>query len=255
MNATGLAAALGSILGEIVRAGRSPRFLLLAICLPLGLYLAYTAIGIGGAVNAGDPGIGLPAYLTVSMGVFGAMSAAVGTAAGPFRAPRDVARPHLAARIGAALLLALAPLLLFGLVGSSEGIRLSGVGWSELILSLWLGVVPFIVLGLLLGQTLEPETGEIVLVGALVVLAILGGLFQPIDTLPATLGALAHVVPSYRLADLGWTTLADHAVDPVDVLMLAGYTVAIGAIVVWRTRSEGARGAERTAHDDGERAR
>jgi ABC-2 type transport system permease protein len=236
---------------ELRRAGRSPRFLILGICLPLVLYLVYTLTTIGGAPRSSAAVIGWPAWFLVSMGAFGAMNAAVGAAAGPFRAARDGAGPSPAARIVAALVLALIPLLLIALVGSAEGIGLTGFGWLELIVSLWLGVVPFVALGLLLGAILEPETGEIALTGILILLALLGGFFQPIETLPATLGAIARVVPSYHLADLGWTTLADHMVDPVDVLTLVGYTVAIGALAVWRTQNEGGRGAGRAAHDDG----
>ena len=58
---------------------------------------------------------------------------------------------------------------------------------------------------------------------------------------PVPLAALAPVVPSYRLADLGWTALAGRAPNPVDVVVLAGYTVAFGAVAVWRKRSEGSR--------------
>jgi ABC-2 type transport system permease protein len=250
MKATALPDAFGSIGTELRRAGRSPRFLLLGICLPLALYLAYTVTGIGGAATASTTGIGWSAWFMVSMAAFGAMNAAVGAAAGPFDARSGALGSRLAARVVAALILALAPLVVLGFVGSGDGVRLSGLGWSELIVSLWLGAVPFAVFGVLVGSILDPETGEIVLVGVLIIFAILGGFFQPVATLPATLGAIAHVVPSYHLADLGWTTLADHAVDPVDALALAGYTVAIGVIAVWRMRSEGASGAERAADDD-----
>jgi hypothetical protein len=49
------------------------------------------------------------------------------------------------------------------------------------------------------------------------------------------------VVPSYHLADLGWTAIAGRTVDPVDVLVLAGYALLIGALVLWRTWSEDRR--------------
>jgi ABC-2 type transport system permease protein len=103
--------------------------------------------------------------------------------------------------------------------------------------------LPFVALGLLLGLLFDADTGDVVLLCVLVLLAILGGLFQPIDTLPVPLAGLAPVLPSYRLADLGWTALAGRATNPVDVLVLAGYTVGFGAVAVavWRKRSEGSR--------------
>jgi ABC-2 type transport system permease protein len=116
-----------------------------------------------------------------------------------------------------------------------------GGEWFALVISLWLGALPFVALGLLLGPVLDADTGDVVLLGLLIVLAILGGLFQPIETFPGTPAAVALVLPSYHLADLGRTVIAAHAADPVDVLVLAAYTVGIGAVTVWRRRIEDAR--------------
>jgi ABC-2 type transport system permease protein len=248
---------------EILEGIRSPRFLLLGLGLPVAIYLAYTVSGIGGATDRLVDGIAWSSYLMVSMAAFGAMSVAIGIAAGRFRTPpravrRELAGPAgtrggwtLVARLVTAMLLALSPLVLLELAGFLEGIRLPAWEWPALALSMWIGVLPFIALGLLLGQTLAADTGDVVFVGVVVVLAIIGGLFQPIGTFPAGLATLARVLPSYHLADLGWTTIAARAADPADVLVLAGYTVGIGAVAAWRTRSEDARTGETGRTDNG----
>ena len=146
--------------------------------------------------------------------------------------------PTLVARLVSAVVLALPPILLLALAGFLGGIHLPAWEWPVLVASMWLGVLPFVAFGLLLGRSLAADTGDVVLIGVVIVLAILGGLFEPIGTFPAALAALAHVLPSYHLADLGWTTIAARAADPADVLVLAGYTVGIGAVAVWRIRSE-----------------
>jgi ABC-2 type transport system permease protein len=105
----------------------------------------------------------------------------------------------------------------------------------------WLGAVPFVAVGLLIGPLLDADTGNVVLLGVIVLLAILGGLFQPIETFPTVLTAVARVVPSYHLADLGWTAIAGRSVDPIDVVVLTGYLLGIGAIIVWRNKSEDRR--------------
>jgi ABC-2 type transport system permease protein len=140
------------------------------------------------------------------------------------------------------MVLALPPLILLELAGAIEGVRLPGGEWVGLVVALWLGALPFMAFGLLLATILDADTGDVVFLAVVVVLAIVGGLLQPIDTFPATLAAIAHVLPSYHLADLGWTAIAARAANPEDVLVLTGYTVVIGAIAVWRYRSEDARG-------------
>jgi ABC-2 type transport system permease protein len=248
---------------EILEGIRSPRFLLLGLGLPLAIFAAYMVSGIGGATDRLIDGIAWSSYLMVSMAAFGAMSVAIGMAAGRFGSPqrvmsRELVPPGgtrvgwtLVARLVTAMLLALSPLLLLELAGFLEGVRLAAWEWPALVLSMWIGVLPFIALGLLLGQTLAADTGDVVFVGLVVVLAIVGGLFQPIATFPAALATLARVLPSYHLADLGWTTIAARAADPADVLVLAGYTVGIGAVAAWRTRSEDARTGETGRTDNG----
>jgi ABC-2 type transport system permease protein len=256
---------------EATRGLRRPRFLVLGVALPLAFYISYQVAGIGGANGQALGGIAWPVYLMVSMAAFGAMNAAVGVAAGDWgdasepvrsgssrvrRNPR--AGPNLFVRGAAAMLLSLPPLLVVGLAAALDGVRLPGLDWLLLAGSLWLGAIPFVALGLLLGLIFDAETGDVVLLFVLVLLAILGGLFQPIDTLPAELAGLAPVLPSFRLADLGWTALADRTVNPVDVLVLAGYTLGFGGVAVWRKRTGdaqvGDRGHADRGHADGEAA-
>ncbi|MEA2578130.1 MAG: type transport system permease protein [Chloroflexota bacterium] len=237
---------------EISRTIRAPRFLFFAVGLPLAVYIAYSLTGIGSSTGAAPDGLSWRVWLMVSMAAFGAMSATTLIAAGPSSihahgqrtGARGNARAGAAAsasakaRLVTAMVLALPPLVLLGVAGAVAGVRLPPAEWVALIVLLWLGAVPFAVLGLLLGPVLDADAADVVLPGILVVLAVLGGLFQPVETFPSTLAAIARVVPSYHLADLGWTAIAGRTVDPVDVLVLAGYALLIGALVLWRTWSE-----------------
>jgi ABC-2 type transport system permease protein len=242
---------------EVLRNIRGPRFLVLGVGIPLAIYVAYLVTGIAGATDQPIGGIALPSHLMVSMAAFGAMNAAVGVAAGSWReasaaSPSAMTRatgvpdaaPSLLVRAVSAMVLALPPLIQVGLAAALVGVSLPAADWLVLAASLWLGAIPFVALGLLLGAMLDADTRDVVLVGMLVVLAILGGLFQPIETLPPGLAGVAHVLPSYRLADLGWTALADRTVNPADVLVLAAYTLGLGAVVVWRKRTEDAQVGE-----------
>ena len=50
--------------------------------------------------------------------------------------------------------------------------------------------------------------------------------------------AVAHVLPTYHLGDLGWNIVARRAFDPVDVLVLAGYGAVFAALAAWRYRAD-----------------
>lgn len=252
MHPRGLIPALRQLRTEIRQTIQGPWFLVLGIAVPLLAYVGYRTSGIGGATGRSIGGITWPSYFMVSMAAFGAISVAVGSAAAPVRRLRSAAAAgagragtasigsSAVVRITTAVILALPPVVVLGLAGALDGVHLSGARWAAFIAVLWLGSLPFVALGLLLAPMLDAEVRDIAVLGALTVLAILGGLFQPVATLPSGLAALAHVLPSYHLADLGWTVIAVDAVDPVDVFVLVGYTVAIG-VAVWLKRSEGGR--------------
>jgi len=244
------AAFLAHVRLAVGQGARGRRFAVFAIGIPLAIYLTYLVSGIGAVTGQATGGIGWPAYLMVSMAALGAMNAGVAVAAGTehgtsgplrSRAARAGSSPNAGMDLGvnavAAMVLAVPPLILIVLTGALDGVGLPIGDLVRLVTVLWVGALPFVALGLLLRPLLDADTGDVVLLGIVVVLAILGGLFQPIDTFPDSLAAFARVLPSYHLADLGWTTVAGHIGAPGDFLVLAGYTLAIGAIVVWRNRS------------------
>jgi ABC-2 type transport system permease protein len=72
-------------------------------------------------------------------------------------------------------------------------------------------------------------------------LSILGGLWFPVEAFPAFLQSVAKLTPSYWLADLGRSVLAGQGV-PVDaVLVLAAWTLVLGAVGVWAYRRSGTK--------------
>ena len=54
----------------------------------------------------------------------------------------------------------------------------------------------------------------------------------PAIILPATLRHIAHWTPSNRFADLGWSVVAGHAPPASDALVLAGWTIGLGALAI-----------------------
>jgi ABC-2 type transport system permease protein len=76
------------------------------------------------------------------------------------------------------------------------------------------------------------------MVGATLVLAVLGGLLVPLPVFPGWLQDIAKVLPAYRLADLGRAAVSQHALNPADMAFLAAWTLLFGAAAAWRYRAD-----------------
>jgi ABC-2 type transport system permease protein len=87
----------------------------------------------------------------------------------------------------------------------------------------------------------NPVAAQAVMIAAMLVLNVLGGLLVPLKAFPGWMHGVAHVLPAYHLGDLGWNIVARRAFDPADVLVLAAYGVAFAALAAWRYRADQAR--------------
>jgi ABC-2 type transport system permease protein len=235
---------------EILRMLRNRRYVIFAFGVPVGFYLLFQNLGDngGGTLRGTDP----KAWLMVSMAAYSAMLAgtfiggarlAAERAGGWTRQLRATPLPawaNLAAKVGAGLALALPSLLLVAAVGVAVGkVHLPGGQWLQLIGTMWIGSLPFIALGLLVGYWLDTDTAQAVTVVTSLVLSVLGGIWIPTPTMPATMRQIAHILPSYHFGDLGWRTIAGQAPALNDGLILAAYALGFAALAAWRYRRAG----------------
>jgi ABC-2 type transport system permease protein len=240
MSAARTSVLLTALRRQVAAGAANPRYLILALGMPPAVYLLYTA-GDAGMPGRLIAGASWPAYFMVSMAALAAIGAAVSVAAVP-RPARSRARERLAIRLAAAMVLVLPAIGVVGLAAVVvHGVRLPVGGWFELLLALWLGALPFVALGLVLGSIADRDIAGITAPAVIILLALLGGLFQPVQAMPAVTAAIAHVVPSFHLAALGWTAIAGRGPDPADVAVLAGYALLLGAMLRWRGGDETTR--------------
>jgi ABC-2 type transport system permease protein len=238
--------ALGAYLAfDLRRALRNRRYAMFAIGFPVVFYLLYTGILLGGATP--DPTWN--AFYMVSMMAYGMIGAALSTAipisqeraTGWTRQLRLTPLPSsawVATKLAVAYVTSLPALLLVG--GAAlvvNHVDLPATTWVAIIVSLAVGVLPFVGLGLLIGFVLDASAAQGAVTISYIGLAILGGLWAPVSTFPGTLATIAHVLPTYHFANLGWASLATGMPDVFDVIVVAGYAIAIFAFVAWRYRA------------------
>jgi ABC-2 type transport system permease protein len=150
---------------------------------------------------------------------------------------------YLVSKVVAALALALFSILLI-IVASLVLFHpdLAAGSWVLAGLAVWCGVIPFALLGIVIGQFAKPEFAQPLFMVVFMGMAILGGLWIPLQIFPAWVADVAKAVPSYwlnRVGQLGALQSGD-ALTPAIVLAL--WTLALGALVVWRYRRDAARG-------------
>ena len=229
---------------ELRRLRRDPRLMFFCVVGPVVTYVVFSGW------SAGDRLEGLPAPVAVMIGLagYGAVAGVlmVGSAVAQERAAgwlhqlRVTPLPagHVVvvkALIGS--LTAVPPVIAVGLAASIQHHVALGAGrWTALLLLMWLGTVPFALLGLAIGYGLSPRIAVPVNFLVFLALSVLGGLLAPAAYFPAALRHLAHALPTYRYAELGWRSAAGHPPTVAGLAVLAAWTLlfAVAAAAAYR---------------------
>lgn len=238
----------GYLAVEVRRVLRNTRFLIFSMVFPVLLFLLYVGI-----FAQGHPAV--IGVLMVNMTAFGALSATL-FAGGRLALERAVGwqrqlrltplsgSGYLISKGITAMLLALPAVVLVPLLGATvEGVSLDAAGWLRVTVGIWLAVIPFAMIGLLIGQLGTPDSIQPIMSLTMMVMSLLGGIFILVDTMPSWLLHIAQLLPSYWLGQVGRGAVTSHlSVDlGKAVLVLAVWTVVVGVGVVRRYRRDSAR--------------
>jgi ABC-2 type transport system permease protein len=138
----------------------------------------------------------------------------------------------LAAKATAALLYGVGVLTLMGVTAAAFG-TLHASAWQlvRLAVVLLLGTVPFTLVSVAVGLRLRTNATIAVLNALLFPLAVLSGLWIPIQFLPSTVRQIARFLPTYHLAQLGLAQLNRGGVL-IHVLALLLSTAAAAAVAM-----------------------
>jgi ABC-2 type transport system permease protein len=236
---------------EMTRQLRNARSLAFTFAIPIVMLLIF-----GGTYGAQtDHTTGLPwiVVTTVQMGGYGAMVAALSQAftivnersVGWNRQLRITplsGTGYLVTKVASALAVGLLSMLLTCAVSIIVlHAHLSVQGWVMAGLGLWIGIIPFALIAILIGQFAKPELAQPLFMITFLGLSILGGLWIPLQIMPDWVSNIAQIVPSYWLNKLGQMGAELSGNVTVPALVLAGWTIVLAAAITWRYRRDAAR--------------
>jgi ABC-2 type transport system permease protein len=230
---------------EILRSLRNVRFIVFIAGFPVLLYLIY-------AKQSGtSEGLTVAALLLVSMAVWSGMGSAM-FATGPQLARErqsgwmrqlrvsPISAPRwFGAKLAQGLLLIIPGFALLIALGYGYGhVHLAAAHLATLAAVLVAGLIPFCILGLVIGLVFDGQTAQVAQMLIMILLAFLGGIFIPWHHLPHVMQDIGQALPSYHLVQLGWNAAAGRALRMGDMLVLAAWAAGLGAVAIWRWRQE-----------------
>jgi ABC-2 type transport system permease protein len=219
---------------EVIRNFRIWQFVFFALAWPLIVFFTVTAANR----HASFDGISFPLYFMAGMAAMGTITGTVSRGSliatersiGWTRQMRITPLSpgaYFGAKVLCGYLMALLTIAAMCLAGLVMGVRLPASHWLAFAGLLLIGLVPFAVLGILLGHLLRPESLLPAVAGITTLFALLGGAY---GFLVAKSGALFEVIkalPSYWLVQAGKAALGHGGWPAEGWIVIAAWTVVL----------------------------
>jgi ABC-2 type transport system permease protein len=216
---------------------RDTGFVIGGVAMPVMMYLLFTNLG------GGDDGQWRTASM-VGMAAYGAVGSALNTGGGVAEdkvtgwlrqlrvtpmTPREVVLGR--ALTGSVTVLpAIVTVLAAG--GLVNGVRLDAWQWAATAVLLWLGSVPFTLLGLGNGYRMTAQTTGVANMVCNLGLSLVGGLWFPLALFPGWLRSISVYTPTNRFAQLGVSVTEGRAPGLGAVAVLTAWLLAFGSYAV-----------------------
>ncbi len=232
---------------EIVRSFRNKRFFVFTLIFPLLLFFL-----VGGANrHAKVSGISFLLVYMTGMMAWGAMSAVIGGGAriaverdsGWFRQMRITPlslRAYFRAKVLSGYATAAISIVLISVSGLALGVHLGAGSWAKMIGLILIGLIPFAVLGILIGHLLTPDSMGPAMGGITSLLALLGGLWFPLPG-SGLLHEISKLIPSYWMGQAGRTALGGGGWAIEGWIVMAVWTAALVWLSAWAYRRDTTR--------------
>lgn len=197
---------------------RKGMFLFFTVALPVLMFLMFNQI-FGKQIEGGET---VGTFIMVRMAAYGGLGAAVNAGAiiqlertGGWLRQLMVAgltpRSFVIGKMVAAMVVVLPALLGVFCAGLLfAGIHLSAGQMVRSLLALWIGMLPLVLLGLVVGLALRPSAVGAATTIGMMLLAVAGGLWFPYEMFPSWLQTISRFTPTYWLGELGtWGVVGD----------------------------------------------
>ena len=224
---------------EVLRSFRNWRFLFLTLAFPLVLYLLI------GSVNrhVQFEHVAFPVYFMTAMATMGTMAAVISgcaiiaaeRATGWTRQMRITPLPawtYFRAKVVVGYLRALLTLVLLALAGTAFGVRLPAQGWLTVLGLFLVGLIPFAVLGILLGHLIGADAAAVATGGIVTLFALLGGVYGFQVATSGPVFQIIKALPSYWLVQAGKAALGGHDWPAEGWIVIAAWTVVLVPLAV-----------------------
>ncbi|WP_128381495.1 ABC transporter permease [Streptomyces cavernae] len=221
---------------EVRRTLRDTGFVIGGVAMPVMMYLLFTNLGTDDGSWRTASMVGMAAYGAVGSALNTGGGVAEDKAVGWLRQLRITPMLPREVVLGRALTGAVTVLPAIGAVlaagGLVNGVRLDVWQWAAIALLLWLGSLPFTLLGLGTGYRLTAQATGVVNMLCNLGLSVLGGLWFPVALFPGWLRSLSSFTPTNRFAELGTAVADGHAPALAAVLVLAAWLLVFGSYAV-----------------------
>jgi ABC-2 type transport system permease protein len=230
---------------EVQRNFRNWRFGILAVAFPLVLYFA---VGSANRHVMFD-GIAFPVYFMAAMATLGTMAAVISSAAviaadrstgwtRQMRITPLTTRAYFRAKVINGYLRALLTIALMCLAGTALGVRLPASGWLTMVGFLLVGLIPFTVLGILLGHLLSADASAPAVGGIVTLFALLGGVYGFQLAKSGPVFQIIKGLPSYWLVQAGKTALGGSGWPAEGWIVIAAWTLVLVPLAVLAYRRD-----------------
>ncbi|OFO40038.1 ABC transporter permease [Staphylococcus sp. HMSC070D05] len=131
------------------------------------------------------------------------------------------------------LLFLLSILLIFVVAHLYKNVNMSIQHWLLSGVSLWIGASLFLTLGLVIAQFNETQKVNSIANIINMLLAILGGLWFPVQTFPIWLQKISKITPTYHLKNLALELVKNQGLNITSLFTLIVYSIMFLIIAMW----------------------
>lgn len=232
---------------EVRRAVRNGRYLIFTVVVPTVMFVLF--VNLYGKEGTFPNGLPVATSLMMNMALFGVMAGPLSVGARiaverglgwqrQLRLTPLTGTGYLLTKGALSMLVALPAIVLVCAIGAVEGVRLDAVHWIGVLATLWLGAIPFVLIGTVIGLIASPDGMQAVTGLASVLFGLLGGIWIPSDVAPGWLASIMRALPPYWIKQLTQAPLVSGVHVGQAVLVIAAWVAGLSLIAVRRYRAQ-----------------